>query len=196
MFGSIKYNLSHLLDFTGRDARQTFWYYVLFLAVMKFAAGMAIAIPLMVNMFAQLFNAAKSGVTDQQAINDLMASQMGSWMQTTVPVSIVLGLVVMALFVAAFVRRLHDSDKPGWWVALPVVTQLIALGVSYSSLGKMQDYVTSAMQHPGTVDALQYQRDMAGLSLIGWIGYIAVIVFGVLKSTEGPNRYGDAPVRF
>jgi uncharacterized membrane protein YhaH (DUF805 family) len=33
MLASIKYNLSHLLDFSGRDARQTFWYYVLFLFI-------------------------------------------------------------------------------------------------------------------------------------------------------------------
>ena len=30
MLAAIKHNLANLFNFTGRDARQTFWYYVLF----------------------------------------------------------------------------------------------------------------------------------------------------------------------
>ena len=33
MLGAIKYNLANLTNFSGRDARQTFWYYVLFLVI-------------------------------------------------------------------------------------------------------------------------------------------------------------------
>jgi hypothetical protein len=48
MLGAIKYNLSHLLDFSGRDARQTFWYYVLFLVMLDIAdRGRSSAFPLM-----------------------------------------------------------------------------------------------------------------------------------------------------
>jgi uncharacterized membrane protein YhaH (DUF805 family) len=33
-------------------------------------------------------------------------------------------------------------------------------------------------------------------ALIGWLPMLIAIVIGVLKSTPGPNRYGDAPVKF
>jgi len=43
---------------------------------------------------------------------------------------------------------------------------------------------------------MQYQSQMAPYGLIGLIGYIAVLIFGIMKSTDGPNRYGEAPVEF
>jgi uncharacterized membrane protein YhaH (DUF805 family) len=194
MFGSIRYNLTHLFDFRGRDARQTFWYYVLFLAIIKFLAGIAIAVPLIANMVSQIMAAARAGVTDQQELNAMMASQMGGWAQSMVPFSIGLNLIMAALFVAAFVRRLHDSDKSGWWAILPVATQLTTIWVSYRSLGNMQNVMLDAMQHPGA--GMQYQSTMAPYTAIGWLGYLVVIVFGVFQSTPGPNRYGEAPVVF
>ena len=46
MLSAIKYNLSHLTDFKGRDARPTFWYYVLFLVLVQFALSFLVSIPL------------------------------------------------------------------------------------------------------------------------------------------------------
>jgi uncharacterized membrane protein YhaH (DUF805 family) len=196
MFGSIKYNLTHLFDFTGRDARQTFWYYILFLVVIEFSVSIAMSVPLMVNIFSQILAAAKAGVTDQQAIQNMMAARMGGWLQHSVRVSMVLSLVVIVLFVAAFVRRLHDSDKSGWWAALPIATKLFSMAMTFSVMGRMQEMITTAMKYPEAGGMLQYQREMAPYGLLSWIGYIVVIVFGIMKSTDGPNRYGAAPVRF
>jgi uncharacterized membrane protein YhaH (DUF805 family) len=194
MFGSIQYNLAHLLDFRGRDARQTFWYYVLFLVVVQFAVGLVMWVPLMVGMFRQVFEAASAGVTDQDAVNQMIVSQMGGGMQQMIPYTLGLSAVMILLFVAAFVRRLHDSDKPGWWALLPVATQLCAMYVSYDSLGHMQELMTNAMQNRAA--GFEQPGGLSAYSMVGWIGYIAVIVFGVMKSTDGPNRYGDEPVRF
>jgi uncharacterized membrane protein YhaH (DUF805 family) len=43
---------------------------------------------------------------------------------------------------------------------------------------------------------MQMQTQMGAYGLVGWIGYIVVIIFGVMRSTDGPNQYGDEPVRF
>ena len=40
MFEAIKYNLAHLADFTGREDRPTFWWYVLFLLVLDILLGL------------------------------------------------------------------------------------------------------------------------------------------------------------
>jgi uncharacterized membrane protein YhaH (DUF805 family) len=194
MLGSIKYNLLHIADFRGRDARQTFWYYVLFLVIIEMIASFAFAMPMVVKMFHNIFAAARAGVTGQQAMNDLMANQMSGMFQSLVPFTIGLNLVLMVLFVAAFVRRVHDSGKPGWWVLLPVATQLTALWVSYANLGRMRALMVGAIANPQA--GMHLQSQMGPLSMIGWVGYIAVLVFGIMKSTDGPNRYGDAPVEF
>ena len=34
------------------------------------------------------------------------------------------------------------------------------------------------------------------IALLGWAPALFVVIFGVLKSTDGPNRYGDEPTRF
>ncbi|MBD3814359.1 MAG: DUF805 domain-containing protein, partial [Betaproteobacteria bacterium] len=70
MLGSIKYNLANLANFNGRDARQTFWYYVLFLVVIQFGAGIIAAIPMYSQIFSSAFNGAQSGMSEQQ----------GSWL--------------------------------------------------------------------------------------------------------------------
>lgn len=194
MLGSIKYNLLHIADFRGRDGRQTFWYYVLFLAIVDVVAMIAVMISPMIRLFHNIFAAARAGVTDQQAMNDLMANQMSGMFRTIVPFSIGLSLVLIVLFVAAFVRRLHDSGKPGWWALLPVATQLCSIWVSYTSMARVQEVIVGAMQNPQ--GSATYPQSTAPWSLIGWLGYIVVIVFGIMKSTEGPNRYGEAPVEF
>lgn len=57
MLGAVKYNLANLANFKGRDARQTFWYYVLFLVIVQFAVSMVFTIPMYVSMFTGVFEA-------------------------------------------------------------------------------------------------------------------------------------------
>jgi uncharacterized membrane protein YhaH (DUF805 family) len=194
MLDAIKYNLTHVADFRGRDARQTFWYYVLFLFIIQVVAGMAMAIPMIVSIFRGIIAASQAGVTDQQQVAAMMTAQVGGFTQNMLPFSLGLSLVLMLLFVAALVRRLHDSGKPGWWALLPVATQVFSMGLTYSTIGKLQAVMSDTMTDPQA--AMHYQREVAPYSLISWVGYIAVIVFGIMKSTEGPNRYGEAPVEF
>jgi uncharacterized membrane protein YhaH (DUF805 family) len=196
MFGSIKYNLAHLLDFRGRDARQTFWFYVLFLVILRILIGIGLVIPMMANAVGQVLDQAKTGVTDQQAITTSLLSQMGPWMQTVAYVSVGVGLVMILLLLAAFVRRLHDSNKTGWWAAIPVATELASLWGNYRRAGRIGEALSQAVQQAEAGGAIAHQRETSILGLLGWLGVIVVIVFGIMKSTEGPNPYGNAPVQF
>ena len=112
MWGAIKYNLANLTNFNGRDARQTFWYYVLFLVVVQFGLGIVMAIPLYIDIFTQAFNAAQSGMGEEQ-VQAMIFTDMAGYMNNQAIVSAVLSLVMVALLLASFVRRLHDSGKPG-----------------------------------------------------------------------------------
>ncbi|MDE8651918.1 DUF805 domain-containing protein [Novosphingobium album (ex Liu et al. 2023)] len=45
MPGAVRYGLTNLVNFSGRDARQTFWFFVLFLYIVTFMLGSIRAFP-------------------------------------------------------------------------------------------------------------------------------------------------------
>ncbi len=201
MGGSIKYNLRHLLDFNGRDARQTFWFYVLFVFLLNFALSLAIALPAMWQAFAGGFEAARSG--DPEAANAAIAESMTGITMTAVWAGAVLGVVNLVLLAAAFVRRLHDADWSGWWALLVGAIYVAATTRTFLNADRLEaltrQAVADAMANPGAGGMPQLYAshpEMAVDTLLGWLPFLLMIGFGVLKSTEGPNRFAAEPVRF
>ncbi|KPL67608.1 hypothetical protein SZ64_05475 [Erythrobacter sp. SG61-1L] len=195
MLDSIKYNLSHLASFSGRDARQTFWYYILFLVALRLVISMAVSVPMVISMMQRAFVQAQAGV-DEDAMLTAMMQDMGGWMAMSVWVGVAVQLVTLALAAAAFVRRLHDSGRSGWWCALAIASGLAGAAVSISMIGQVQAMFAMSAADPIAFQQAAMEQRSNPLALLGWIGPIVVIVFGAMKSTDGPNRYGDAPVRF
>lgn len=193
MLGSIKYNLRNLTNFSGRDARQTFWYFVLFIAILRWIAGTIIAVPMMIEMFSTMFSAIKQGA-QPDALQGQINGQMIGMMQNMVGFSIAIGVVSGILLLAALVRRLHDSDHSGWWAATPAVLFVAALALIPAQLHQAAEIIQTAGTKPLNPAAMLQQQ--SGLALIGWVPLIMVIVIGVLKSTPGPNRFGDSSVSF
>ena len=160
MLEAIKYNLAHLADFSGREDRPTFWWYVLFLVIVDIVLGLLITS--LGGGFSAGIEAAQAGAS-QQDIQAQMLQQMSGGVML---LSAAINLLVTALFVAAFVRRLHDSGNSGWWAAIAVLAQVASIIAAF----------------------LQVPR----LGLLGWVATLIVIVFGVMKSSPGANRYGEA----
>ncbi|MEO5773234.1 MAG: DUF805 domain-containing protein [Sphingomicrobium sp.] len=96
----------------------------------------------------------------------------------------ILGLVSLALIVphvAVAVRRLHDTDRTGWWLLSPVLPVFLGVLIMFSSL--------SGGGAPGFAVG-----GLGGLFLlIGFVLAIALFVFTVLPGTAGPNSYGPDP---
>ena len=201
MLAATKYNLTHLVDFTGRDARQTFWYYVLFLFILYFVVAIIGSFVLIGSLMAPVMEAAQAGASEQE-VQAQIGSWMGSFMGTIIWASIGVNIVMDLLLAAAFVRRLHDSGRAGWWALLVAGAQAASTAMMIPMMDSMQDFMAQAMDPANVADPVRFQAMMAQQSkfslygLIGWIGPIAAIIFGVLPSTDGPNRYGEAPVRF
>ncbi len=194
MWGAIKYNLSHLGDFKGRDARQTFWYYVLFLVILNVAVSMAISIPMTIQAMTEGFNAASN--SNPEIIEAAMVDRMAGMADTLLWVSLVSAIVNIILIAASLVRRLHDAGWSGYWVILPLVFQIWSIWTSVGQIGRMEEMMRRAMETRTPDQMLAMQGEYAAQGLVAWIPLVIVIVFGVLKSQDGPNQYGDAPVRF
>ena len=196
MLGSIKYNLRNLTNFNGRDARQTFWYFVLFIAILRWIAGSIIAVPMMVKMFGTMFSSIKQGARPEtmEAMQGQINGQMVAMMQDMVGVSIAIGVVSGLLLLAALVRRLHDSELSGWWAAAPAVLYVAALGMIPAQIHQAAEILQTAGTKPLNPAAMIQQQ--GGIALVAWIPLIMVILIGVRKSTPGPNRFGESSVSF
>jgi uncharacterized membrane protein YhaH (DUF805 family) len=194
MLGAIKYGLRKLFDPSGRDARQTFWYFVLFVVILRFAASMVVTIPMMVTTIGDTVAAVKNGAdpaTIQQQTNAAMIAMMPRFMW----LGIIVGVASMLLLVTSVVRRLHDSDLSGWLVLVPMAIQAYAMTQVPAQMAKAIDLMEhlNAKTPPNPVAMMQGQGAAA---LIAWLPALIVVGIGIRASTPGPNRYGTEPVRF
>jgi len=193
MWGSIKYNLRHLTDFTGRDARQTFWYYVLFLYLLNTALLMVAMVPLMALTFGRLFTATQG---DPEAVKQVMPDLMGNFLTSFMWLTIATVVLYILLLSAAFARRLHDSDLPGWWGLPLLALYLASLAQMPARIDAMKGFVAIGPDENPIPHMQAFQQQIGFGSLLGWVPIILLVILGVRKSTSGPNRYGEAPVRF
>lgn len=196
MLGSIKYNLGHLFDIRGRDARQTFWYYMLFIVILYIAAWIVAVVPLIGTVMNEAMSAAQAGVPEDEMTARLTAS-MGPQLASIGWFSIIASLLFTLLTIAAVARRIHDSGNSGWWAGLVLAIKLGTLAFSVQALGKI-DEAMEAISDPAKLEQMQAtQADPLYMvvNLLGWAGPIIVIIFGVMSS-DAPNRYGEEPVSF
>ena len=102
------------------------------------------------------------------------------------PLSNLFGLAILLPTIAVSIRRLHDVDRTGWWLAAFFLPFLVA-GI-WAALA-IVPYL------PGT------PPDPGGSMLIGMIVAIIamlilaiiMLVFLVTPGTQGANRFGDDP---
>lgn len=95
------------------------------------------------------------------------------------PLTILLWLGTLVPSLAVGVRRLHDSNRSGWWILLPIVPYCLAFA-----------FGGAAMMTGGMGAGL----GTAGIFLlIGALGALLLLIFMVLPGTPGENRYGPNP---
>ncbi len=195
MIAETKYCLRNLTNFSGRDSRQTFWMYVLALVIVQFVLGMIMVIPMIASLVQNLVDAAQAGAEPDQ-MNDAIAGLMSPMMNDMVIWSGILALVMAVLFIAAFVRRLHDSGYSGWIALVPVATQAFATIYGFIQMERVMALMETALASQDPNAMAQMQAQIGAYSYVGYIGYLVVIVFGVFDSQAGPNRYGEDPSQF
>lgn len=141
--------LQKYADFSGRAPRAEYWWYTLAVIV----AALVVSI-----------------------VENIVGLDAVFW--TYGPLSLLLMLALIVPGLAVSVRRLHDTNRSGWWLLiaiLPYAIMLFAVGGAAAS---------------GSAGALVG----AGLlSIVAFCGAIVLLIFMVLPSTPGDNRYGPNP---
>ena len=109
-------------------------------------------------------------------------------------------LLLIAQF-AAMTRRLHDTGRSGWWVALLAVCYVVVL-VSMTILvapygSQLFETTDSMVQAEMMADAIQSSPGVAtvmfGGILLGFVLLIITFIFTLLDSKWGENKYGPSP---
>lgn len=200
MLKSIRHNLANLTNFAGRDARQTFWFWILIVVVAQYAITFAASIPMYVSMFSELFAAAQNpeSIDDTAVAIDGMFDGMIESMKTLMVISLVVGIISTVLLAASFVRRLHDAGFSGLIALIPIAAYLASLAYSFVYLEQLEEMMRIAMEAEmdgGTgYDPFAMQTEMGLSSVLGWLAPLIGIIFGIWPTEEGTNRYGEEPV--
>jgi uncharacterized membrane protein YhaH (DUF805 family) len=137
-------------DFSGRAPRAEYWWFVLALIVGYIVLSIIESI---------------------LGINHMVAGVYG-------PLTVLLWLATLVPTIAVGVRRLHDTNRSGWWLLLPIVPYALAFALGGAAMMRGLG--------AGMGIAMIFM-------LLGAAGAIVLLVFYCLPSTPGDNRYGPNP---
>ncbi|MET4156461.1 DUF805 domain-containing protein [Agromyces sp. PvR057] len=108
--------------FSGRASRSEFWWATLFQSILGFVLGILLGIALMFGLMA-VFAAAVQGNSE-----DLGAFGVPTWTWNLtlaiggpILIAVVLSLPLLLPSIAVTVRRLHDTNRSGWWYLLSLI---------------------------------------------------------------------------
>ena len=159
--------LKNYAKFSGRASRAEFWWFFLFVMIVYF--GMLF-----------LTGLTAGGLTAMGSGPGALAS-MGAFGL----VFIVFWLALLIPMIAVQARRLHDTNRSGWWLG---AYYLLYAAYIATLLG-------TASQ--GGADGAPPTIASAGLLMIVGLAFmvfsVVLLVFFCLRGTQGPNDFGDDP---
>lgn len=153
---AIKHVFRNYANFRGRASRSEFWWFYLFMTIVSGA----------------LYAISMVGIATSPD-----PQRWGLLAQVGIILTIVWFLATILPVSAVWFRRLHDSNKSGWWYILPIVSGFF--GFALFALSALQNQVLFAA---GAV-----------LGLVSGLAGILLLIFALLPGTPGPNRYGEGP---
>lgn len=108
-------------------------------------------------------------------------------------ISVIFGIAMAGLLAASFVRRLHDSGKPGWIALIAIGLYVGSLIFNLINLDSMMESMRVAMDATDPTAMIRGQTDLYAYSAMTYIAYLIIIIFGVFDTQRGANQYGDEP---
>lgn len=169
--------LKKYAQFSGRSRRKEFWMYILFVIIVTIVLSILDA---MLGL----------GGSTYSSTNTLPSGATGFGGSAGVNGGILAGLFALGTFIpslAVQVRRLHDTNRSGWWILLPLVPYV---GGAVLLLGGALGGLASGGASAASGGAFAVG---AVLMFVGFICAIVLLVFMFLDGTRGPNRFGPDP---
>jgi uncharacterized membrane protein YhaH (DUF805 family) len=170
------------VDFQGRARRSEFWLWVLF----RIAVGMVLGSIMTTVMF--------SGMNFQ---NPDPSQFMGRYF-TVMPVLQIVNLGLLLPSIAVAVRRLHDTNRSGWWYVMPIVVAIVGMVLFFIFAGTQLFAAFSAGNTMTEAQGMKFAFSLIGsmflfLFLPILIAEIVMLVFYVTDGTPSANRFGADP---
>ena len=163
---AVKTCLKKYFDFTGRGRRSEYWWFMLFSFILS-------------SVFAFL----------------------GDFHQVFVYAGLLCSLLLFIPQLSALTRRMHDTSRSGWWVFFYCLTLIVAYGafavVCYPIYGELLGDGDNMMLVQLITDAF-YNSPIAATvmmlsSLVFFLLCVLCLIFSILDSSWGENRYGPSP---
>ena len=153
--------LRRYAEFSGRSRRMEFWMWQVF----KVLLYVVLTVLMMLVGGAGMLMAGSGGNPGAGV------AAMGVGAVVLYGIMVLLGLAFIIPDIAVQVRRLHDTDRSGWWILAPLGGYVVALvGLATGS---------RALSAIGMIVAVVFA--------------IVLLVFYFLDGTVGPNRFGADP---
>lgn len=158
-------------DFKGRSRRKEYWMYVLFVLI--------VYIVLMFVDSALGLGGSATGRADLTGTSVGAAGALsGGWL------TMIFALVTLIPSIAVSVRRLHDTDRTGWWILLPMGFYLAGMVLALAGVAQVASGGSSGMATAGVGLVLSGIAMITGILLLVWY---------CMPGTVGPNRFGEDP---
>lgn len=162
--------LRRYAEFSGRSRRLEYWAWVLFQLVLSIVFFVVLSVV--------------ANVTLLTIGDNIDPVALGAGFLIVFGLYMLLALFLLIPSLAVTVRRLHDTNRSGWWILAPLAPYLVGWTAFIMAIGAGK---------PGSAE-------FGGLAAIGLLAFLVAIVLGLvvfvfmlIEGTPGPNRYGPDP---
>lgn len=156
--------LKRYAEFSGRSRRMEYWMFFVF----NFLVGIAFWVLMMLVGGAAMMGGGGAGA--------IMAAGGGIMIVMALYALVALALIIPGIAVG--VRRLHDTDRSGWWLLAPLAGYVVM-------------FIGTGMVASGSTGAGGILAMLGGIGALVLV--LVLLVFMFLEGTKGPNKYGPDP---
>ena len=167
--------LKKYAQFSGRAPRAEWWWYFLFTLIIYLVMWFVFA--------GSMTNLAATGNNPSAG----MLPALGGGM-------IIMSLVWLALIIptiAVQMRRVHDTNRSGWWVGAFYLLYILYLAMLVGSMASVMSAGMAGAEPSAAAGTTVLATGLLAILIL--IYAIVLLVFFCLPGTPGPNIYGPEP---
>ncbi|MGN6424213.1 MAG: DUF805 domain-containing protein [Asticcacaulis sp.] len=173
--------LAKYATFEGRSRRSEFWLWVLFRFILNAVLGSVVG------------GVVLSGLPMLQSHPEIF---FANYMRV-MPIFSLVGLALLIPTLAVAVRRLHDSNRTGWWLIAPYAAAMAGLIIFFILFGAQIFHIAQQGHEMTDAEGMAFAGSLFGTLALCFLPAIIcdimLLVFFLLDGTPGPNRFGSDP---